>query len=340
MSSEKSANTSSTAATAVPYPRLAIAVLLGVLWVGSTAMPASPGEAPQAQSPTLRWYKGNTHTPTLNSDGDSTPDEVVRWYREHDYHFHVLTDHNFLTSVDGLDALHGADEQFLVIKGEEVSDQFGDKSIHALDPASVIEPQSGTSVVDVMQRHVDAIRDVSGVPHINHPSFEWAITGDELGQVENDRLFELFNGHPRVNDTGGGGVPGLEEVWDQLLTRGALLCGIAVDDAHVFKRPWDRNAARPGQGLGDAPRATPQGDRPARRARARRLLRLNRVELADYAITARTMTVAIRVQFIGEGGWILKELTTTRRSTSSMDVSRTFGPRSWTRTDGSPGCNR
>ena len=34
-------------------------------------------------APTLQWYKGNTHTHTINSDGDSTPDEVVRWYREH-----------------------------------------------------------------------------------------------------------------------------------------------------------------------------------------------------------------------------------------------------------------
>ena len=48
-----------------------------------------------------RWFKGNTHTHTLNSDGDSTPDEVVRWYRDHSYHFLVLTDHNFLTDVDG-----------------------------------------------------------------------------------------------------------------------------------------------------------------------------------------------------------------------------------------------
>ena len=53
-----------------------------------------------------RWYKGNTHTHTLNSDGDSTPDDVVRWYREHGYQFLVLTDHNVLTSVDGLNAVH------------------------------------------------------------------------------------------------------------------------------------------------------------------------------------------------------------------------------------------
>ena len=51
----------------------------------------------------------------MNSDGDSTPDEVVRWYREHDYQFLVLTDHNYLTNVDALNALHGADEKFLVI---------------------------------------------------------------------------------------------------------------------------------------------------------------------------------------------------------------------------------
>ena len=192
-----------------------------------------------AQDQPLRWYKGNTHTHTPNSDGDSTPDEVVRWYREHDYHFVVLSDHNFLTSVDGLNALYGADEQFLVIRGEEVTDAFEDKPIHinGIDVQSLVEPQGGNSVVEVIQRNVDAIRAASGVPHINHPNFGWAITPDELTQVRNNRLFELFNGHPQVNIHGGGGVPGLEEVWDEILSSGILLYGIAVDDAHIFKRP-------------------------------------------------------------------------------------------------------
>ena len=103
----------------------------------------------QAAAP-LRWYKGNTHTHTLNSDGDSTPDEVARWYREHGYQFLVLSDHNFLTSVDGLNALHGADERFLLIRGEEVTDGFGGKPIHvnglALD--RLVTPQGGASIVE------------------------------------------------------------------------------------------------------------------------------------------------------------------------------------------------
>jgi hypothetical protein len=99
-------------------------------------------------------------TPYLNSDGDSTPEEVVRWYREHGYQFLVLTDHNFLTGVDALNALHGADERFLVIKGEEVTDKFADKPLHlnGLDVAELVMPQKGTSVVDTLQRNVDAIR--------------------------------------------------------------------------------------------------------------------------------------------------------------------------------------
>ena len=67
-------------------------------------------------------------------------------------------------------------------------------------------------------------------------------------QVQRTRLFEVFNGHPLVNNLGGGGVPGLEEVWDRMLSSGKMLYGIAVDDAHYFKRPEDKTAPRPGQG--------------------------------------------------------------------------------------------
>src|SRR5687767_5129965 len=30
-----------------------------------------------------RWFKGNTHTHTLESDGDSPPELVARWYKTH-----------------------------------------------------------------------------------------------------------------------------------------------------------------------------------------------------------------------------------------------------------------
>ncbi|HXI14563.1 MAG TPA: CehA/McbA family metallohydrolase [Thermoanaerobaculia bacterium] len=275
---------------------------------------ASPPE------PRLRWYKGNTHTHTLNSDGDSSPDEVVRWYRDHGYQFLVLSDHNFLTSVGGLNALHGVDEKFLVIPGEEVSDKFGGKPIHvnALNLRKLVEPQGGKSVVETIQRNVDAVRAAESVPHINHPNFMWAITADDLSRVSNDKLLEIYNGHPMVNNEGGGDRPGMEQVWDILLTRGKLIYGIAVDDAHHFKRPWDRDAARPGRGWVVV--------RAARLDAATLMAAMEKgdfyastgVELRDYTAAKDAITIDIRVsgetryttRYIGSKGKVLQESTT------------------------------
>jgi hypothetical protein len=277
--------------------------------------------APQQAIPgsPLRWYKGNTHTHTLNSDGDSTPDDVVRWYREHGYQFLVLTDHNHLTAVDTLNSLYGASEKFLVIKGEEVTSSFETKPVHVngLDVSQQVEPaRNAASMVETIQQNVDAIRKVNGVPHINHPNFGWAMTADELGQVRNNRLFEVYNGHPLVHNHGGGGVPSLEEAWDIILSKGIVLYGIAVDDAHTFKQPGNRSVAGPGRGWISVR---------ASRLEARTLLEAvergdfyasTGVELVDVKATPTSLTVETRVvggrkhriQFIGKGGRLLREV--------------------------------
>ena len=315
---------------------LLFASLLVAAAVGVSAFTSSPptfakgfhlrqgygGQAGGQASPSMRWYKGNLHTHTLNSDGDSTPDDVVKWYREHGYQFLVLTDHNFLTSVDGLNALHGADEQFLVIKGEELTDKIGDKSIHVngLDVDRVVPVPGGQSVVEMVQRMVDAIRGARGVPSINHPNFSWAITADDLMQVQRTRLFEVYNGHPLVNNLGGGGVPGLEEVWDRILSSGKLMYGISVDDSHYFKQPW--NTDLPGPGKGWVYIRSP-------RLEARALVEaLDRgefyastgVELKSIDATKTSLTIEIkeglmaryRTQFIGKQGRVLGESTTLK----------------------------
>jgi len=196
------------------------------------------------------WYKGNTHTHTINSDGDTSPDEVVRWYREHGYNFLVLSDHNFLTEIEGLNSIFGAKEKFILIRGEEVTDSFNDKPIHVngLNISQVVPPQHGASILETIQNNVNAIRGANGVPHINHPNFGWAITTEQLRLVQSDRLFEIFNGHPLVHNVGGGGSPSPEEMWDLILSNEKLIYGIAVDDAHHFKGEFAPDRSNPGRG--------------------------------------------------------------------------------------------
>jgi hypothetical protein len=269
-----------------------------------------------------RWYKGNTHTHTVNSDGDSTPDEVVRWYREHGYNFLVLSDHNYLTEVDGLNAVFGALGKFIVIRGEEVSDKFQEKPIHlnGLNIKQVVEPQGGESVSGVIQNNVNAIRKVDGAPHVNHPNFHWAVGANDLKTIKNLRLFEIYNGHPQVNNLGGGGMTGLEAMWDDILSAGLVLYGIAVDDAHYFKTPGDNTKSTPGHGWVMVRAASLSADEILRALEQGDFYASTGVTLRNYSASGSEIKIDIAeetqsqskyaVQFIGRSGKILKEVTT------------------------------
>lgn len=202
-----------------------------------------------AEPPKGRWYKGNLHTHTLNSDGDSTPHEVATWYREHGYQFLVLSDHNYLTDVAGLNAIHAASEKFLLIPGEEVTDGFEKNPIHinAYNPERQIKPQHGDSLIATIQNDIDAIRAARALPSINHPNFHWAISAQDLLKIKGLGLFEVYNGHPMVNNVGTGGFQSLDEMWDVLLTADQRIRGIAVDDAHQFKK-LGKEFSNPGRG--------------------------------------------------------------------------------------------
>jgi len=303
-----------------------------VRWLAVWALIASPAAAVAQPAATLRWYKGNTHTHTLNSDGDSSPDEVARWYRERGYHFLVLSDHNFLTSVDGLNALIGADERFLIIPGEEVTDAVQGKPLHinALAPRELVRPQGGTTIVEALQRDIDAIRGANGVPHLNHPNFGWAVTAADIARVRNDRLFEVYNGHPLVNNMGGGGMPGLEEMWDVILSSGKLLFGLATDDAHHFKRPDDPTASGPGRGW-VVVRAERLGAREILDALERGdFYASTGVELEEIQRSAGRMSVRIKAatssryttRFIGRDGRVLAE---SHANPAVYDITGTEG---------------
>ena len=116
--------------------------------------------------------------------------------------------------------------------------------------------------------------------------------------LERCRLLEIYNGHPQVNNLGGGDRPGMEEVWDRLLAAGRRVYGIAVDDAHYFKRPWDPMAPRPGRGWVTV--------RAPRLEAAALLASLEQgefyastgVELDDY--TADRTAIAVRVRAAGD----------------------------------------
>ena len=292
--------------------------LAGTICLGFILTVALAIARPHAQEAgPLRWFKGNTHTHSLNSDGDSTPDDAVRWYREQRYHFLFLTDHNMVTPVEGLNAVFAMPDRFLVIRGEEVTDQAAGKPVHLnmLGGEGFVPPRGGDTVAEALRRNVAAITAARGVVSINHPNFGWAMSASDLAGGQGAHLLEIHNGHFMVNNAGGGGYPSVEALWDSMLTAGIRIFGVASDDMHQLKQPWASASARPGQGWVVVRAARLSAESVLSALGAGDFYASTGVELSDVQATAQRLTVTVKeqsfarytIQFIGQGGRVLKE---------------------------------
>ena len=152
--------------------------------------------------------------------------------------------------------------RFLMVPSEEISDRFLSAPIHinATNVQEIIKPQGGRNPVDVMQRNLAAVleqRTRTGVPmfaHINHPNFGWALTAEELNEVEQEQFFEVYNGHPAVHNEGDANRASTARIWDIVLTKRAtagkrVLYGMATDDSHNYHvTPVPEKQSRTGRG--------------------------------------------------------------------------------------------
>ena len=191
----------------------------------------------------MPWFKGNLHTHTNKSDGDSSPEVVVDWYEKNKYDFLVLSDHNHLT------ILEKDDTNILLIPGEEITLNVP-YSIHvnAIGIKKVIEPTIRTNKAKTLQANIDNIITAGGLAEINHPNFRWAIDEDDLVQVRGAHFLEVFNGNFNTHNYGGGGKKSVEEMWDQMLSRKIQIWGVAVDDSHHFQGEFALSRHNPGRG--------------------------------------------------------------------------------------------
>ena len=136
---------------------------------------------------------------------------------------------------------------FLIIQSEEVSDHFDDKPLHmnVTNIQKKINPQGGNSVVEVLQNNIDAVikqRDELNtpmIPHVNHPNFGHAISLEDMIALRNEKYFEVYNGHPSVNNSGDSLHLSTERMWDliniaYIENNQHLMYGLATDDSHHY----------------------------------------------------------------------------------------------------------
>ena len=191
----------------------------------------------------MPWFKGNLHTHTNKSDGDSSPETVVDWYSNNKYDFLVLSDHNHLTILDSNQT------KLLLIPGEEITLNLPYTiHINAIGIKKVIEPTLRPTKVKTLQANIDNIISSGGLAEINHPNFRWALNEKDLVQVRGAHFIEVFNGNYNTHNYGGGGKKSVEEMWDEMLSKKIKIWGVAVDDSHHFKEEFAPHRHNPGRG--------------------------------------------------------------------------------------------
>jgi hypothetical protein len=151
--------------------------------------------------------------------------------------------------------------KFLLIPSEEITDKYKSTPIHlnATNLRDLIPPQGGKSVREVMQNDVNAVleqRQRTGrpmFPHLNHPNFGWGVTAEDLMHVQNERFFEVYNGHPLVHNQGDALHADTDRIWDIILTMRLAelnmgpIFGLATDDAHNYHKQ-SSSKSNPGRG--------------------------------------------------------------------------------------------
>lgn len=175
-----------------------------------------------------KWYKGNLHTHSTNSDGRLSPEEVIRLYREEDYDFLALTDHWFMGE-------ERQEENFLLLSGAEydVGNNVRDGIYHVVGIGMQKEPklEKGPELQEKQaQLMIDRIHEAGGIAILAHPA--WS-----MNRASEVRLLKDLDGCEIYNTTSG--VPwncrpysGI--ILDELAAQGYVLPCMAADDAHHY----------------------------------------------------------------------------------------------------------
>ncbi|MCF8299058.1 MAG: CehA/McbA family metallohydrolase [Saprospiraceae bacterium] len=164
-----------------------------------------------------KWYRGNTHAHTTNSDGALSPAAIVEEYKQRGYDFIFITDHNIITSCVGLSS-----PDFLCCPGEEVTFK---RHINGLNLTSLVSPTNTAAVIK-------DINDQGGLAILDHPYYPNTIVyTNEILELSELSFIEIHNasGEARgfyLND---------QVLWDSILTNNKMIYGIAADDSHIIE---------------------------------------------------------------------------------------------------------
>ena len=222
---------------------------------------------------------------------------------------------------------------FLLMEGEEISDSVDGLPIHmnATNLTDLLQPVGGKTVREAIANNLRAAREQSRktgreiLIHRNHPNFGWAVTAEDMAFVTEERFFEVYNGHPGVNQLGDANHPAIERMWDIANTlrldrlKQPPLFGLGTDDSHNYH---DSTGSTPGRGWVMVRASALQPDKILTSINAGDFYASSGVTLKQVDFDERAGTLQIEVEPEGSDEYTIEFVGTPKDYNRTSEVRR------------------
>ncbi len=185
-----------------------------------------------------KMLKGALHCHTTRSDGDNTPEEVIRYHYEHGYDFLAITDHRVYNFQN-----FAPEVPITVIPGMEFDNKIigyekGFRCFHTLCIGPTKEDGNGFEQDEQFssgtakdqyeyQTYLDQFHAKGNLTIYCHP--EWSSTPARYFENQKGNIaMEIWNSGCALDNE----MDTDAAYWDEILAQGKLIYGVATDDGH------------------------------------------------------------------------------------------------------------
>jgi hypothetical protein len=245
----------------------------------------------------MNWYKGNVHCHSSNSDGQLSPADTGKYYKAIGYDFLGLSDHHILTApgtYETADGLIGIPcSEFGGVRRADVLGLWVDRANERFYPENFDE---NSPISEVYQATVDRVISANGIPVLCHPFWHWTFNYEQIKNVTGWNHFELCNASPDCNSMPTPGFSPADELWDNLLSNGRRVYGIATDDAHVYSKPYQPMSPHGGRGYIMAKAPTLDSNALRQAFKNGHFYASTGAELDEYLLNKKSLKLSLNIQ--------------------------------------------
>lgn len=191
----------------------------------------------------MRWYRGDLHMHTANSDG-SCPSQsgkkvpcpvfmTAQAATRRGLDFIAITDHNTMSQYEGMRELQPYFDKLLLIPGREITTFWGHFNVFGFTDFVDYRVVKGGRDVNAVLRDVKSKGGIASINHANAPGGE--ICMGCKWEPTTDVDLSLLTGVEVIN--GGGPYTSSADFWDRQLATGAKLTAVGGSDNHDASLP-------------------------------------------------------------------------------------------------------